>query len=86
MKDYTSYLSPRLVGLTGSPDQVRAAAAAFKVYFNIPATKDANYSVDHTTFTYLMLPGHGFMDIFDRDVSAEDMVKRIACYLDKAGS
>ena len=86
MKEYASYISPRMVGLTGSPDQVKAAAAAYKVYFNIPSTQDPNYSVDHTTLTYLMLPGRGFMDVFDRSVSAEDLAKHTSCYLDKAES
>ena len=86
MKEYAGNISPRLVGLTGSPDQVKAAAATYKVYFSIPAATDANYSVDHTTFTYLMLPGRGFMDVFERSASAQDLVKRASCYLDKAKS
>ena len=86
MKEYAGNISPRMVGLTGSPEQVKAAAAAYKVYFSIPASTDANYSVDHTTFTYLMLPGRGFMDVFDRTVREQDLVKRASCYLDKAKS
>ena len=86
MKEYASYISPRMVGLTGSAAQVKAAANAYKVYFNIPSPNDPNYSVDHTTLTYLMLPGRGFMDVFDRSLSVEDVVKHTACYLDKAKS
>ena len=84
MKEYASYISPRMVGLTGSAAQVKAAANAYKVYFNIPSPSDPNYSVDHTTLSYLMLPGRGFMDVFDRSLSVEDVVKHTACYLDKA--
>jgi protein SCO1/2 len=86
MKEYAANISPRMVGLTGSPEQVKAAAAAYKVFFNIPVSSDPNYSVDHTTLTYLMLPGRGFMDVFDRSVSEEDLVKHTSCYLDKAKS
>ena len=86
MKEYASYISPRMVGLTGSPEQVKAAASAYKVFFNIPKPDDPNYGVDHTTLTYLVLPGRGFVDVFDRGVSAEEVVKRASCYLDKAKS
>lgn len=86
MQEYADNISPRLVGLTGSPEQVKAAATAYKVYFNIPVSADPNYSVDHTTLTYLMLPGRGFMDVFERSVSEQDLLKRTSCYLDKAKS
>jgi protein SCO1/2 len=84
MKEYAANFSPRMVGLTGSPDQVKAAAAAYRVYYNIPKPDDPDYTVDHTTFTYLMLPGRGFMDVFERDLAESDVVKRTSCYLDKA--
>ncbi len=86
MKDYAANLSPKLVALTGSEEQIRAVAKAYKVYYNIPNPQDEYYTVDHTTFTYLMLPGLGFVDVFDRDVTEEDMARRVACYLDKAAS
>lgn len=86
MKDYAANLSPLMVALTGTEDQVRAAAKAYKVFFNIPKPEEEFYTVDHTTFTYLMLPGRGFMEVFDRDSTEEDMSKRVACYLDKAKS
>jgi protein SCO1/2 len=86
MKEYAANISPKMLALTGSDDQVRAAALAYKVYYNIPKPEDPYYSVDHTTFTYLMLPGRGFMDVFDRDTTEQDMDKRVSCYLDKAAS
>lgn len=86
MQDYASNMSPRMIGLTGSEAQVKAAAQAYKVFYNIPNPQDEYYSVDHTTFTYLMLPGQGFMDLFDRDTTEEEISRRVACYLDKAKS
>lgn len=86
MKEYSSYISPRMVGLTGSAEQVKAAASAYKVFYNIPHPEDPNYTVDHTTLTYLVLPGLGFMDVFDRSVSPEEVAARTSCYLDKAKS
>jgi protein SCO1/2 len=38
--------------------------------------------MDHSTFTYLMVPKIGFLDFFDRDATADVMAKRTECYLD----
>ena len=86
MKEYISNFSPRMVGLTGSPEQVKAAAKAYRVFYNIPDPQDEYYTVNHTALTYLVLPGHGFVDLFPHTATEKDLVKRISCYLDKAGS
>lgn len=84
LADFTDTLHPDMIGLTGSAEQIKAAAAAYKVYYKKQDSGDQYYTVDHTTFTYLMLPGAGFADFFSRDVSAEDMAKRTACFIDKS--
>jgi len=66
---------------TGTEDQIAAAAKAWKVYYQVPADKSPGYAVDHTTMTYLMLPGTGFADLFQREDSAADIAARAACYL-----
>jgi protein SCO1 len=38
--------------------------------------------MDHSTFTYLMLPGTGFADFFGRDDTAQQMADRTACFID----
>lgn len=47
---------PGLVGLTGAADQVAAAERAFKVTALRSPTPDGGYSVDHTSFLYIMDP------------------------------
>jgi protein SCO1/2 len=37
------------------------------------------------THTYLMLPELGFVEFFRRDLSAEDLARGVACFLDAAG-
>jgi protein SCO1/2 len=76
-------LHPEMVALTGTADQVAQAAQAFRVVYRTePADADGFYLVSHTSFTYLVLPGAGFVDFFRRDVSPEDMATRTACFLD----
>jgi protein SCO1 len=86
LKDYAANFSERLVALTGTEAQIKAAAAAYKVYYAIPDHSDAFYTVDHTTFTYLMLPGTGFVDVIDREATAADVEKRMACYIQASNS
>ena len=81
LKDYVANVSERLVGLTGSADQIKTAAAAFKVYYRVPEGAGQNYEVDHTTLTYLMLPGQGFADFFQRDATAQQLADRVGCFL-----
>lgn len=82
LADFTDNLHPRMIGLTGSPEQVKAASTAYKTYFRKQASEDPEfYLMDHSTFTYLVLPEIGFVDFFKRDDTAEQMAERTACFL-----
>ncbi len=79
--DFTDVFHPRMLGLTGSPEQVAAASQAYRTYYNAQETGDEYYLVDHTTFTYLVLPEHGFVEFFRRDATAEQIAETTACYV-----
>lgn len=86
--EFTEYLHPRMLGLTGSPEQVKAASQAYRTYYSAQPAEEGDeeyYLVDHSTFTYLVLPGHGFVEFFRREVSAENMAETVACFVDAAG-
>src|SRR5436190_15586731 len=56
--EFAANFHPRLLGLTGTPAQVKAAADAFKVFYEkAPPVVDGNYTVNHSTVTYLFGPG-----------------------------
>lgn len=82
--DFAANLHERMIGLTGSPEQVKAASQAYKTYYKAHPATDEYYLVDHSTFSYLVLPGHGFVEYFKRDTSAEDMADQIQCFLENA--
>lgn len=87
LRDFTDMLHPRMLGLTGTPDQIKAASAAYKTYFKRQEDGDSEYYlIDHSTFTYLMMPNHGFVDYFDRSSSATDLAARVGCFVDAAGT
>jgi len=84
LAEYTDFLHPKMIGLTGSEAQVKAASQAYRTYYKAqPAEvgQEDFYLVDHSTFTYLTLPETGFVEFFRREVSAEDMAEKTACFV-----
>lgn len=85
LKEWTDYIHPRMIGLTGSPEEIAAVAKEYRTYYKVPENPtDEYYIVDHMTQTYLMLPGYGFVDFFTRDDTPEKIADRTACYIDAA--
>ena len=81
LADYASNMHPKLVALTGSADQVQAASKAYKTFYKKRDTGDEYYMMDHSTFTYLMLPGEGFVDFFRREITSDQMAESVACFV-----
>ena len=54
LSSYVKNFSPRIIGLTGSADEVASAAKAYRVYFRRAEGSEENYTVDHSVFVYLM--------------------------------
>ena len=80
--DYAANMHEKMIALTGSEEQVAAASKAYKTYYKAHKDGTDEYLVDHSTFTYLVLPEHGFVEFFRRDVSAEEMAERTACFVE----
>lgn len=81
--DFAHNMHEKMIGLTGSPEQVQAASQAYRTYYKKQDSEDEFYLVDHSTFTYLVLPEQGFVEFFRRDVTPEDMAEKSACFIDK---
>ena len=81
LADYASNMHPKLVALTGSPEQVKVASQAYKTFYKKRETGDEYYLMDHSTFTYLMLPGTGFVDFFRQEVTSDKMAESVACFV-----
>ncbi|WP_372836995.1 SCO family protein [Puniceibacterium confluentis] len=83
MGAYAASLHERMIGLTGSAEQIKAASAAYRTYYKAQDTGDDFYLVDHSTFTYLVLPEQGFVEYFRRDLSADQVADRVSCFVAK---
>lgn len=69
---YLQSFDPRVVGLTGSREQVDAALKAYKAYAKKIPT-DNGYTMDHSASVYLMRPDGSFrtmIDYHEEDASA----------------
>ena len=86
MAAFTENVHPRMLGLTGTPEQTDAAARAYRVFYRINRDgDDPYYLVDHSAFTYLVLPGHGFVEFFNRETTPQEMAQRTECFVDASG-
>lgn len=66
LKAYVANFGPDIVGLRGSPDETKAAAKEFKVYFSkVPGKTATSYTVDHTAGSYV-LDAKGRVRLFTR--------------------
>lgn len=81
LAEFTDALHPRMLGLTGTPEQVKAASDAYRTFFQVRDQQEEFYLMDHSTFTYLVMPETGFADFFRRETSAQEMADRVACFM-----
>jgi protein SCO1/2 len=82
---YVKNFGPSFVGLTGSPEQVAQAAKAYRVsyskfYANGQDNKN-DYSVDHSTFLYLMDRNGEYVTHFNFGTSPHKMAEALRSYL-----
>ena len=81
MADYTDNFHPKMIGLTGSVEQVDAAAKAYRAYYAKADNDPEYYLMQHSTFTYLVLPETGFVEFFRQTDSAEEVAEATACFV-----
>lgn len=77
---YVKSFHPSLIGLTGTKDEIDAAARAYRaIYKRVKDEKSkAGYSVDHSTFFYLMDPNGDFVTHFTHATPVEALTDRLA--------
>ncbi|SMX47173.1 SCO family protein [Actibacterium lipolyticum] len=83
MGEFSDYMHEKMIGLSGSPEQIKAVSQAYRTYYAKRQTEDEEfYLMDHSTFTYLVFPGEGFIDYFRREETPEQMADRVTCFID----
>ena len=65
LKGYLTAMDPSFVGLTGSPDEIKAGAKECKVFYQKVETPSGGYTIDHTAGSYIFDP-QGQVRLFAR--------------------
>lgn len=76
---YVKNFSDRVVGLSGTPEQVAAIAKAYRVFYEkTPNENDpSSYGMNHTSIIYLMGPDGEYVSHFTAMTSLDDMVEKL---------
>jgi protein SCO1 len=78
LKGHIGLFHPRMIGLTGSPKQIRKVASDFKVYYaKTEPAKQADRGIDHTGFTFLVGRDGKYLGFFPPGTSADRMADTI---------
>ncbi len=80
---YLADFSPRLIGLTGTPDQIAGVARAYRVYYAKAAgSSDADsYMMDHSNIIYLMGRDGRYLTHFSLQSTPDQIAAAIRTHL-----
>ncbi len=81
---YAEAMHPRMVALTGAEAEIKAAADAYKVYYERVDLEDsaAGYLMSHSTLTYFVMPD-GLKALFRNGFPPEEMAGEVARILSR---
>ena len=83
LAEYVPAFHPRLVGLTGSDEQIHDAAKAYRVYYRLnEPDENGAYLVDHTSYIYFMDPDGDYLTHFVFGQGPEKMAEVMRKHLD----
>jgi cytochrome oxidase Cu insertion factor (SCO1/SenC/PrrC family) len=79
LKQYVGNFHPRLMGLTGTPEEIASVAKTYRVFFSrVENSGSDTYPMDHSTIMYLMDPQGKFLKHFNYSTDAAALAKALA--------
>ena len=77
MKQYLSAFDERIIGLTGTPEQVEAVAKAYRIYDARVPLENGDYTIDHTASVLLMDAQGQFFGTMAYEEEADTMLAKL---------
>ncbi|KAI8102366.1 hypothetical protein M9435_005970 [Picochlorum sp. BPE23] len=87
IKHYVKEFHPRMIGLTGSMEDVTKVTKAYRVYFTKAGVgemtgtsteqDESDYLIDHSIITYLLDPNGTFVTFYGKNYTKEEMAASI---------
>ncbi len=81
LKEYLSSFDPRIVGLTGTRQEINAVEKVYRVYARKIPENGGDYAMDHTAIVYLMDKQGRFVTVFNLDRPPQVAAKDLDTYM-----
>ena len=83
MARYVTLFHPRLVGLTGTPEQIARIAKAYHVFYRKAEDESSpDYTMDHSSIVFLMGPDGEYLKLFPPQTPPDKMAEAIASHME----
>lgn len=76
MKEYLASFDPRIMGLTGTPEEIAETAKIFRVYYK-KTGEDEYYLMDHSTAIIVMDPDFHYAGVMNGAMGVDEMITRL---------
>ena len=86
LKEYTDFHHNDMIGLTGSEKDIQKIKDIFMVYSQMPNDLSGDYILNHSTFTYFVLPEIGLTTYFTRKDKVKKISDTVKCILKNINS
>jgi protein SCO1/2 len=87
LAEYLRAFHKSFVGLTGSPDEIRKVANAYKAFYaKLPPAPDGEYAIDHTGVIYLMGRDGDYLGFMPPQTDPQKLTEVLRKYLAKSGN
>jgi protein SCO1/2 len=88
MADYLKSFDSRIIGLTGTQDQIDRTVKEFRVYASLEKSDDGgdSYLVSHTSYIYLMDPQGDFVNVIQGGATGDEIAAWLRKEMGHAGT
>lgn len=84
LAEYLKSFDPHIAALTGTEEQIAGVIREYHVYASAHLASGGDYTVDHSSFFYLINPEGKFVRVIPGDASGEELAARLHHWMNKS--